>query len=142
MKAQSPERLHVLDWVGLLLDASQCTQESPEQKVENLKFGTGSAGAADRSSNGLGADNLNAASNVEKAAESQHVNVEEALKIHADLGARRSLGVHWGTFELTDEALDEPPRQLERQRADLGLTQDEFFTLAIGGTRRLTRRTP
>jgi N-acyl-phosphatidylethanolamine-hydrolysing phospholipase D len=68
------------------------------------------------------------------------VNVEEALRIHADLGARRSLGVHWGTFELTDESLDEPPRQLARQRAALGLDEDAFFTLAIGGTRRLPRR--
>jgi N-acyl-phosphatidylethanolamine-hydrolysing phospholipase D len=72
--------------------------------------------------------------------QSQHVNVDEALKIHADLGAKRSLGVHWGTFELTDEALDEPPRQLTRQRADLGLCEDEFFTLAIGETRRLPPR--
>jgi hypothetical protein len=46
-----------------------------DQKVENLKFGTGSAGAADRASNGLGADNINVGSNLEKAAESQRVNV-------------------------------------------------------------------
>ncbi|MFG6416018.1 MBL fold metallo-hydrolase [Roseateles sp. DC23W] len=70
----------------------------------------------------------------------QHVNVEEALKIHADLGARASLGVHWGTFALTDEALDEPPRQLVRQRAALGLAVNDFFTLAIGGTHQLPRR--
>jgi N-acyl-phosphatidylethanolamine-hydrolysing phospholipase D len=72
----------------------------------------------------------------------QHVNVEEALKIHADLGAKASLGVHWGTFALTDEALDEPPRQLMRQRAELGLDEHAFFTLAIGETRRLPRRGP
>jgi N-acyl-phosphatidylethanolamine-hydrolysing phospholipase D len=70
----------------------------------------------------------------------QHVNVEEALKIHADLGAKASLGVHWGTFELTDEALDEPPRQLARQRAALGLSEADFFTLAVGATRRLAPR--
>lgn len=70
----------------------------------------------------------------------QHVNVEEALKIHADVGAKRSLGVHWGTFELTDEALDEPPRELARQREALGLASGDFFTLAIGETRRLPRR--
>ncbi|WP_077036129.1 MBL fold metallo-hydrolase [Pelomonas sp. KK5] len=70
----------------------------------------------------------------------QHVNVEEALKIHADLGAKRSLGIHWGTFELTDEPLDEPPRQLEAQRRALGLPDDEFFTLAIGQTQLLAPR--
>ena len=70
----------------------------------------------------------------------QHVNVEEALKIHADLGAQRTLGVHWGTFELTDEALDEPPRQLRLQRDAAGLAAEDVFTLAIGETRRLPRR--
>jgi hypothetical protein len=46
-----------------------------DQKYETMKFGTGSAGAADRSSSGLGADNINVGSNVEKAAESQKVHV-------------------------------------------------------------------
>jgi N-acyl-phosphatidylethanolamine-hydrolysing phospholipase D len=70
----------------------------------------------------------------------QHVNVQEAVKIHQDLGARRSLGVHWGTFELTDEALDEPPRQLVVERAAASLAEDEFFVLAIGQTRRIPVR--
>jgi len=70
----------------------------------------------------------------------QHVNVEEALKIHADLGAKRSLGVHWGTFELTDEALDEPPRKLAELRTAQGLAEDAFFTLPVGGTCRLSPR--
>jgi hypothetical protein len=46
-----------------------------DQKIERIKIGTGSAGAADRASNGLGGDNINVASNVEKAAESQTQNV-------------------------------------------------------------------
>ncbi len=70
----------------------------------------------------------------------QHVNVEEAVRIHKDLGAKRSLGVHWGTFELTDEPLDEPPRELLRQRPAQGLADDAFFVLAIGQTERLRRR--
>lgn len=65
----------------------------------------------------------------------QHVNVHEALKIHRDLGAKRSLGVHWGTFELTDEALDEPPKALAEVRTAQGVRDEEFFVVAIGETR-------
>jgi N-acyl-phosphatidylethanolamine-hydrolysing phospholipase D len=72
----------------------------------------------------------------------QHVNAEEAVKIHRDLGAKKSLGVHWGTFELTDEPLDEPPRALAEQRRVQGLADDDFFVMAIGETRRLERRGP
>ncbi|HEX2010744.1 MAG TPA: MBL fold metallo-hydrolase [Roseateles sp.] len=72
--------------------------------------------------------------------QTQHVNVEEACRIHLDLGAKRSLGVHWGTFELSDEALDEPPRALAAQRPLHGLGEQDFFVLAVGETRRLTRR--
>lgn len=70
----------------------------------------------------------------------QHVNVEEAVKIHLDLGAKRSLGVHWGTFVLTDEPLDEPPRVLVQERLARGLGDDDFVTIAIGETRRVPAR--
>ncbi len=70
----------------------------------------------------------------------QHVNPEEALKIHADLRARRSLGVHWGTFELTDESLDEPPRALAAARTAAGVAESAFGVAAIGQTLRLPRR--
>ncbi|MCY7314403.1 MAG: MBL fold metallo-hydrolase [Rubrivivax sp.] len=70
----------------------------------------------------------------------QHVNPDEALRMHKDLGARQSLGIHWGTFELTDEALDEPPRALARARAASGVAEGDFFLLAIGQTRTLQRR--
>jgi N-acyl-phosphatidylethanolamine-hydrolysing phospholipase D len=71
----------------------------------------------------------------------QHVNVEEAVRIHTDLAAKRSLGVHWGTFQLTDEPLDEPPRMLPQARQRLGVADDDFFVLALGETRRLPPRT-
>jgi N-acyl-phosphatidylethanolamine-hydrolysing phospholipase D len=71
---------------------------------------------------------------------SQHVNAAEAVKIHRDIGAKRSLGVHWGTFELTDEALDEPPRSLAREAQAAGVSDEEFFLLAVGETRRISRR--
>ena len=67
----------------------------------------------------------------------QHVDPGEAVKIHQDLGARHSLGIHWGVFELADESLDEPPRALAEARAKAGLTPDQFFVLKVGETRRL-----
>jgi N-acyl-phosphatidylethanolamine-hydrolysing phospholipase D len=62
------------------------------------------------------------------------------VQVHRDLGAKRSLGVHWGTFELTDEALDEPPRALARAWRDAGVADDAFVLLPIGGTLRVPRR--
>jgi len=70
----------------------------------------------------------------------QHVNPDEAVKIHRDLGAKRSLAVHWGTFELTDESLDEPPRALAEARRAHGVADNAFFVLAVGQTRVLPRR--
>ncbi|RYX91325.1 MAG: MBL fold metallo-hydrolase [Comamonadaceae bacterium] len=71
---------------------------------------------------------------------SQHINPAEAVQIHRDLGAKRSVGVHWGTFELTDEPLDQPPKDLAAARTAQGLKADDFVTLAVGETRVLSAR--
>lgn len=63
-----------------------------------------------------------------------HVNPSEALDIHRDIGAQWSFGIHWGTFQLTDEAPLEPKEELLKARAQRGLTEDDFTTLAIGET--------
>ena len=54
----------------------------------------------------------------------QHADPAEAVKIAIDVGAQHLLGIHWGTFQLTDEPWDEPPALLEstlRQRTLPGL---------------------
>jgi L-ascorbate metabolism protein UlaG (beta-lactamase superfamily) len=41
-----------------------------------------------------------------------HMNPEEAVKAHQDLKAKVSVGIHFGTFQLTDEGIDDPPKDL------------------------------
>lgn len=64
----------------------------------------------------------------------QHMNPAEAVQAHKDLAARRSIGIHWGTFAMTDEALDQPPRDLAAARAQQGVPEQDLFVLPIGGT--------
>jgi N-acyl-phosphatidylethanolamine-hydrolysing phospholipase D len=41
-----------------------------------------------------------------------HTTPEEAVQAFLDLGARVLLGIHWGTFDLAEEPLDEPPLRM------------------------------
>jgi N-acyl-phosphatidylethanolamine-hydrolysing phospholipase D len=71
----------------------------------------------------------------------QHVNPMESVRIHQDVGAKRSIGVHWGTFLLTDEPLDQPPRDLAIARQTLGVKETDFGVLAIGESKQFAKRT-
>ena len=62
----------------------------------------------------------------------QHMDPGEAVQATLDLGARHMLGMHWGTFDLTDEPLDQPPEALAREVADRGLDPARFRSLAVG----------
>jgi N-acyl-phosphatidylethanolamine-hydrolysing phospholipase D len=70
----------------------------------------------------------------------QHVDLGEAVQIHMDLGAKYSVGVHWGTFALADEPLDQPLHELARARMLKGVSEKSFFLLPVGGTRQFVRR--
>ncbi len=72
--------------------------------------------------------------------QSQHMNPAESVQAHKDLATRQSLGIHWGTFELTDEPLDQPPKDLAQARRAQGVADDDFFLLSIGETRWLQPR--
>ena len=64
----------------------------------------------------------------------QHMNPEEAVRAHQDLGARNSIGTHFGCFQLTDEAIDEPVIDLDRARRQQGLSPGEFHAPQPGET--------
>ena len=65
-----------------------------------------------------------------------HVNPEEAVQAHLDLQPRRSIGMHFGTFQLTDEAIDAPISALRQAQARAGVAHAEFDVLGFGETRQ------
>ena len=70
----------------------------------------------------------------------QQVNPAEAVQIYQDLKAKSSVGVHWGTSNLTDEPLDQPPKYLAAALRKRGLAQNVFTVIAIGQTRIMPAR--
>jgi L-ascorbate metabolism protein UlaG (beta-lactamase superfamily) len=63
---------------------------------------------------------------------SAHMDSAEAVQVNRDVGAKRSVAMHWGTFQLTDEARDEPVIQLAAARTAAGLEPQHFQVLAPG----------
>jgi N-acyl-phosphatidylethanolamine-hydrolysing phospholipase D len=61
-----------------------------------------------------------------------HINPEEAVAIHKDIRSKYSLGIHWGTFPLTAEPIDEPPERL--REAAKSLQDSVFVTYPLGAT--------
>ena len=66
-----------------------------------------------------------------------HVNPDEAVKIHIDVRAKYSVGMHWGTFILTDEPLDEPPGELTKALKKHDIKESSFQVYQHGETRFL-----
>jgi len=62
----------------------------------------------------------------------QHVDPEEAVLIHRDVRATRSLGIHWGTWLLSNEPLLDPLEKLEEALRARSIALDEFVTLRRG----------
>lgn len=62
----------------------------------------------------------------------QHMDPDEAVRSHLDLGARLSVGMHYGVFQLTDEPYDEPVQRLAEARQAHGVEATAFRTLEGG----------
>ncbi len=71
-----------------------------------------------------------------------HVDPDEAVMIHQDIGARRSIGMHWGTFPLTAEEPMDPPKRLQAAREREGLTEVDFRALDLGQTVLIEKAIP
>jgi N-acyl-phosphatidylethanolamine-hydrolysing phospholipase D len=73
-----------------------------------------------------------------------HVNPDEAIQACMDLVAPYPehpmplvLAIHWGTFRLTDEPMDEPPRRAREQWRERGLEPERLWIARFGETRQL-----
>lgn len=66
-----------------------------------------------------------------------HVDPPSAIKIHLDVRSELSVAMHWGTFNLAEESLGEPPIYLERTLKAEELSEDAFVTMEFGETRVL-----
>ncbi len=62
----------------------------------------------------------------------QHVDPEESLQIMQIVGADRAMAHHWGTFQLTDEPIEEPPQKLRAALDRAGVTHDRFAVIRPG----------
>jgi len=71
--------------------------------------------------------------------EFQHVDPLEAVKIHEDIQSNFSLGIHWGTFNLSYEHYLQPPRELREILESKGIPQKEFHTIKHGEVKVITK---
>jgi L-ascorbate metabolism protein UlaG (beta-lactamase superfamily) len=66
-----------------------------------------------------------------------HMNPAEAVQAHLDLAARQSIAMHFGTFQLTPEGIDEPVRELEKALQQRGVAAERFRAVKVGESVRL-----
>ncbi len=66
-----------------------------------------------------------------------HVNPDDAVQIMLDVEARQAMGVHWGTFRLSQESFDQPPRDLAAALRLRNLPEDAVWLLKHGETRAI-----
>ena len=69
-----------------------------------------------------------------------HLNPEEAVQAHLDLNSERSLGMHFGVFQLTWEPVDQPVLDLKAALEANRINAERFWTLEPGQARFVAPR--
>jgi len=67
---------------------------------------------------------------------SVHLTPEEAVQAHQDLRGMTLVGIHWGTFDLAEEPLEEPPARMLAEASRRALAPEQAWILKLGETRR------
>lgn len=63
-----------------------------------------------------------------------HLNPDEALRTFVDLEAKKAVAMHWGTFILSQEDVDEPINKIKSKLKSYGIKRNDFFILNHGET--------
>jgi len=66
-----------------------------------------------------------------------HMNPAEAVRAHLDLKSKQSFGMHYGTFQLTAEKIEEPQKLLLEETKKANLNSEEFITLKLGNPKTI-----
>ena len=61
-----------------------------------------------------------------------HINPEEAVRTLIDLEAKKAIAMHWGTFVLSHEAVDEPIHEVRKNLKIFGISEERFLILKHG----------
>lgn len=69
--------------------------------------------------------------------QANHMDPDEALRVFETLKPNMALGIHWGTFQLTFESIDDPPGRLAAAKRARGSAADKFVTTEVGRTFRV-----
>ncbi|UPX14123.1 uncharacterized protein EKO05_0004614 [Ascochyta rabiei] len=64
-----------------------------------------------------------------------HANPKDSVNIFVDTKCSQALGMHWGTWVLTEEDVLEPPRKLKEALVWKGVEEGRFGVCDIGETR-------
>ena len=64
--------------------------------------------------------------------EQVHVNPADVVQAHTDMDAGRTVGVHYGTFQLGSESFEAPVQDLAAARIAAGLTEEDVSPCRFG----------